>query len=304
MTMRSCFVSILTALAVAHGLGACGGQSGAVPAAPTSEARVSPPVAASSSAAAAASAAPSSTQATPTWTMPDVNFVPARISETPKKIPRPWIETPGFDQLVARDWVPAYKIMMKVPNWEQAPPGSYLQFVLDGRPLPAVTDFRGGIKLLDLVGPEGIADGEHVLAAYACRPNHESLKGPDGISAHRFWIGKKAPDTYKGTAPMLVLGRPHGEYSGNAAYDILIDWYVLNAVVADKQYQIRLTLKGPGLPEEGVERYTKEWRPWSIVSAQTGEYTLKAELLDKNGNVAPGTWTTVTRTFTVKRPDE
>lgn len=286
-------------------LGACSGQPGPTPATPTPESTKAPSASARAASSANASGGEAETQAkdqpsAPSFTLLDVNFVPAKVSDTPKKTPRPWIETPGFDQFVAREWVAGYKVMMKVPNWDQAPAGSYLQFVFDGRALDPITDFKNGVKLLDLVGgEEALADGEHVLAAYVSRPNHEAIKGPAGVSVHRFWIGKHAPDTYNARDPMLILGSPAGVYKGEAAYDILIDWYVLNAILEKKESSLHLVLKGPGLPEEGAERYVTEWRPWTIVSAKPGEYTLQADLIDKDGHPAKGTWTSVTRKFVV-----
>jgi hypothetical protein len=278
-------------------LAACGGSSVNGPAARTSE---------GAAAQSAQSAAPGAgTDAHPTsggeearastsWTVSDVAIVPARTSDAPKPLPKPWIETPGFEQVLGHDWVAGYKVMMKVPN---QPPGSYVQLVLDGRPVDPITSYRGGIKLTDLAGPDGIADGEHVLSAHVCLSNRQSVKAPGGISVHRFWIGKKTAGAYQSSAPMIVLGSPFGHYSGSAADEVLIDYYLLNAVVGEKDHSVRMTLKGPGLPEEGTERFTREWRPWNIVSPHNGEYTLKVELLDPSGNSPPGG--TIVRTFTV-----
>ncbi len=274
-------------------LAACGGSSVPLPPARTSEGAPS------------ASAAPGSSETSPTfagqgdraapsYTVSDVAIVPAKISDVPKPSPKPWIETPGFEQVLGKDWVPGYKVLLKVPN---QPPGSYVQLVLDGKPVEPLTSFRGGIKLTDLAGPEGLSEGEHVLVAFVCLSNRQSVKAPGGISVHRFWIGKKTDGAYQSTAPMLVLGGPYGKYSGGSADEILIDYYLLNAAVGDKDHAVRMTLKGPGLPEEGTERFTREWRPWNIVSPHNGEYTLKIELLDQSGNTPPGG--AIVRTFTV-----
>ncbi len=212
----------------------------------------------------------------------------------PKPSPKPWIETPGFEQVLGKDWVAGYKVMLKVPN---QPAGSYVQLVLDGRPFDPVTNYRGGLKLTDVAGPDGITEGEHVLAAFVCLSNRQSVKAPGGISVHRFWVGKKTEGTYQGSAPMIVLGSPYGHYSGDAADEILIDYYLLNAIVGEKDQGVRMTLTGPGLPPEGTERFTREWRPWNIVSPHNGEYTLKVELLDANGKTpAEGP---IVRKFTV-----
>ena len=250
----------------------------------------------SSEGAAPADTAPKAEEARPStsWTVSDVAIVPAKIADVPKPSPKPWIETPGFEQVLGRDWVPGYKVMLKVPY---QPSGSYVQLVMDGRPIEPVKSFQGGIKLTDLAGPDGLADGEHVLSAHVCLSNRQSVKVPGGISVHRFWIGKKTPGSYQSSAPMLVLGGPYGHYSGEAADEILIDYYLLNAKVGEKDYAIRMTLKGPGLSEDGTDRLTREWRPWIIVSPHNGTYNLKVELLGPDGKIPPGGM--IERTFTV-----
>lgn len=279
-------------------LAACGSSSISAPPARTSD--PTPSKAAATSGGSSEGSSPSLGQeghVAPgsSYTVSDIAIVPAKTSDVPKPSPKPWIETPGFEQVLGKDWVPGYKVMLKVPN---QPQGSYVQLVLDGRPVEPVTTFRGGIKLTDLAGPEGLSEGEHVLVAFVCLSNRQSVKAPGGISVHRFWIGKKTDGAYQSTAPMLVLGGPFGKYSGSAADEILIDYYLLNAMVGDKDHAIRMTLKGPGLPEEGTERVTREWRPWNIVSPHNGEYTLKVQLLDQSGNTPPAG--EIVRNFTVE----
>ena len=266
-----------------------GGQAVQAPNPPPAAAASVDPAAGGTSGGQEGRAAPS-----PSYMVSDVAIVPAKTSELPKPAPKPWIETPGFEQVLGKEWVPGYKVMLKVPN---QPAGSYVQLVLDGRPAEPVTSFRGGLKLTDLAGPDGLAEGEHILSAHVCLPNHQSVKAAGGISVHRFWIGKKTAGTYQSSAPMLILGGPFGRYSGEAADEILIDYYVLNAALGEKGHSVRMTLKGPGLPEDGTERFTREWRPWNIVSPHNGEYTLKVELLDPSGNSPPGG--TIVRSFSV-----
>jgi hypothetical protein len=283
----------LSSLLVA--LAGCGGASASAPSTRTSEV-ASQPATSGAADPSQTSAGGEESRVAPgsNYTVSDVAIVPAKIADLPKVSPKPWIETPGFEQVLGKEWVPGYKVMLKVPN---QPPGSYVQFVMDGRPSDPIKAFRGGIKLADLAGPDGLSEGEHVLSAHVCLPNRQSVKTPGGISVHRFWIGKKTPGQYESTKPMLVLGGPFGRYSGAEADEILIDYYLLNAALGEKGHSVRMTLKGPGLPEEGTERFTREWRPWNIVSPHNGEYTLKVELLDPAGNSPPGG--TIVRSFSV-----
>src|SRR5579859_3863251 len=203
-------VSFVSSATLALVLSACGASSVSGTAPRTSESSGSQ--SATSKEETAAADAPKAEEARPStsFSVSDVAIVPAKIADMPKAQPKPWIETPGFEQVLGRSWVPGYKVMLKVPN---QPTGSYVQFVLDGRPVEPVKSFQGGVKLTDLAGPDGLADGEHVLSAHVCLPNRQSVKTPGGISVHRFWIGQKTPGTYQSSAPMIVLGGPYGHYS-------------------------------------------------------------------------------------------
>jgi hypothetical protein len=298
MPVSSLRVWVSSAIGLPLAVAACAASTASAPGARTSEtsSQSSPSDSAKATLANAPTSAGEEGQPRPSssYTVSDIAIVPVKTSDPPKPLPKPWIETPGFEQVLGRDWVPGYKVLFKVPN---QPAGSYVQFVLDGRPVDPATTSRGGISLTSLAGPDGLSDGEHVLSAHVCTSNGQSVKAPGGISVHRFWIGKKTPGAYQSSAPMLVLGAPFGHYSGSAADEILIDYYVLNAALGEKGHSIRMTLKGPGLAEEGTERFTREWRPWIIVSPHNGEYTLKVELLDPSGNSPPGG--TIVRTFKV-----
>ncbi len=289
---RRTHVCLSSALSLSFALAACGGASVSGPAPVSSQPATNG--ASDPSSESGPTSASQGTQPSSSYTVSDIAIVPAKTSDLPRLAPKPWIETPGFEQVLGKDWVPGYKVMLKVPN---QPPGSYVQFVMDGRPSEPVKTYRGGIKLTDLAGPDGLEEGEHVLSAHVCLPNRQSVKVPGGISVHRFWIGKKSQGKYESTKPMIVLGGPFGHYSGGEADEILIDYYLLNAELGEKGHSVRMTLKGPGLPEEGTERFTREWRPWNIVSPHNGEYSLKVELLDPDGNSPPGG--TIVRSFSV-----
>jgi hypothetical protein len=231
----------------------------------------------------------------------DVDLVPTRVSPAPKAMPKVAVDVPGVDQFLPASFIQGYKVRPNIRGWDGLPEGSYLQLILDNRPYRAITDLKTPIALMDLAAEGTLGEGEHVLAAFMCRPNHESYKGPDGAAVNRFWVGKKKAPEWSSNAPMLLMNRPFGAYKGSESEDILIDWYVLNAVLSDKEYFVRINLKGPGIKPEGMQRNITEWRPYSIVSAHAGQYELTAELLDKNGNPAPGSWNTTTRTFSVEK---
>ena len=69
---------------------------------------------------------------------------------------------------------------------------------------------------------------------------------------------------------------------------------------SQKDNYVHVTLKGPGIKDEKTQNIY-EWQPYSIVSPHDGEYTIRAELMDKNGNPVPGPWNDTTRTFKVAK---
>src|SRR5690349_21338020 len=121
-SLRAWLASAATlSLAVAS----CGGSAASAPASRTSESAGAQP-ATSGAADPSVEGVATSGGATPgsNYVVSDVAIVPARTSDLPKPLPKPWIETPGFEQVLGKDWVAGYKVMLKVPN---QPPGSYVQ---------------------------------------------------------------------------------------------------------------------------------------------------------------------------------
>lgn len=281
----ACLVSMFLAGAVA--LGACGGETPppAAPKTPTPPATSAP----------AASAEPE--PAKPPEPKYDVDFVEAKQSQPPAKLPRVSIDVPGYNQFIPASLVSATKVRYKVGNWGDMPEGAYLQFVLDGKPFRPVKDPSEAIMLQDIAGGE-LSEGEHIIAAFVNRANHESVKGERAVAVRRFWTGKRTPGGWDSNRDaIMILGSPHGTIDGS---DVIIDWYVLNALISDKEYSVRVKLEGPGIKAEGIQRVITEWKPWIMLSAHDGEYTINTQLLDANGDVVPGALNDLTRKFTVK----
>jgi len=288
--MRSILVGLTTALLVA-GASACGGSQPPAPA-PTA------PLPAASQAApkpevSAAPAAPAQNY--------DTDIVPTRVTAAPSPMPKLSIDTPGPDQFLPPTFIKDYKVRPTVTRPEGLAKGAYVQLFLDNRPYEKPVDVKGTVKLTDLFPDGNVPDGEHIIAGILCHPNHESIKGPGLVDAHKFMVAKKTPAVeWKTNSPMMILASPFGTYTGAAADDILIDFYVLNALLGQKDYYIHLTLKGPGIKDEKTQNIY-DWQPYSIISPHDGEYTVQAELMDKNANPVPGPWNNTTRTFKVQK---
>jgi len=273
-------------------LAACGGSE-----APVTEAPPQPAATASARATAAQSAAP--VEQKPARS--NVDFIFGKPSPQPKHLPIVSIDGPGYDQTIPTANAKTYKVLYKVRNFGAQPEGSYLQFVLDNHAAAPVTDPKQKVHLTDLT-PDGKppAGGEHVVALYVARKNHESVKGDRAIAVRRFYVGRKQPSKWNWSRePFFLLGRPYGNYSGEAAQQILIDFYLVNVALSDKGYSVRMTLEGPGLGDEGKQRYITEWKPFLVWAPGNGEYTIEAALLDADAKVVEVPWSPTVRKFTV-----
>lgn len=233
--------------------------------------------------------------------LPDVAFGPTRPSEDPATPPRVQITAPKMDQVLSGT-PEDFTIKLDVKNWNTHHGGPHVHLILDDRPYMAIWDPKEPIKLSSLLDAgETLSEGEHRLVAFASRANHESVKMKDAIAVVRFWVGKKGKSEWKPKSdPMLVYSRPKGTYNGSAADNVLVDWYVVNAKIGET-HKVRATVHGPGIEETGRMVTVTEWRPLALDYLRNGDYTITLELLDPEGNVAPGAWNRTSRTITVNR---
>ncbi len=264
----------------------CGGTEPIVATPPT-------PPAASAVASAAPAAAPkpppvAAPAAAPVEDMPDVVFGPKTASDAPKKAPRLLVLSPMQDALLATAQARTTDVRVSLTGWETQKGGSHVHLILDNHPYKALFDLKDPVKLGDLLAPgEELTEGEHVLIAFPSRMNHESVKAEGALCVQRFWVGKRGKSAWKShESPLLVFSRPKGAYNGDKADEVLVDWYLANVELGDK-FQIRATLKGPGLDEVGRVISIKEWRPYMLANLRNGDYTISMELLEKSGQVVP-----------------
>lgn len=232
----------------------------------------------------------------------NIDLMEGKNSPAPKRLPHLQLEAPGLEQVISKQHAESFKVQLKVSNWEDLPQGAYVQLVFDNVPFRPVTDPKEKVQLKDLTKDrKAPVEGEHILAAYVALPNHEVVKGDKAVVVRSFWIGKKSQSTWNWSSdPLLVLARPHGTYEGEAAKQIVVDFFVVNAELGDKQYSVRVKLKGPGIKDEGLQRFFTDWKPLLVWSPTDGTYTIEAELLDAKGEVAAVPWNPTTRAFTVR----
>ena len=100
------------------------------------------------------------------------------------------------------------------------------------------------------------------------------------------------------TKPLLTYSRPKGEYKGDDANAIMIDFWLSNAKLTGEggEYRVRYTVDG------GEAKFADKWEPTWLSGWTAGKHSVKIELVDKNGNVVDnGGYNSTTREITVTK---
>jgi hypothetical protein len=96
--------------------------------------------------------------------------------------------------------------------------------------------------------------------------------------------------------PLLTYSRPKGEYKGEDADPIMIDFWLTNAKLQGDggEYRVRYSV------DNGEARFIDKWEPIWLTGWTAGPHRVKLELVDKNGGVvANGDYNSTTREISV-----
>ncbi|GAB3825871.1 hypothetical protein GCM10028895_36000 [Pontibacter rugosus] len=163
--------------------------------------------------------------------------------------------------------------------------GQHIHNIVDNEPYTAhyQTDFT-----------KELAEGEHVILSFLSRSYHESLKHKGAYDVRKVTAGRPATSLNIDLgAPNMFYSRPKGEYVGDDTEQVMLDFYLINTDLSTAGNRVRATING-------TEFILDRWLPYVMEGLPMGENTIKLELIDKNGNVLPGPYNSVTRTFTLK----
>ncbi len=100
------------------------------------------------------------------------------------------------------------------------------------------------------------------------------------------------------TKPLLTYSRPKGEYKGEDADPVMIDFWLLNAkLVSDGgDYRVRYSVDG------GEPKMLEKWEPIWLSGWISGKHRVMLELIDKSGNVVDnGGYNSTTREITITK---
>lgn len=202
--------------------------------------------------------------------------------------------------------------------------GNHVHVILDNQPYAAHYMWGENFEL------RNVPDGEHTLRMFVSRPWHESYKNEKAFKTLKFTVkngnadeskpttdadGNKMADAKKpapeGTPvenstagavdfskPLLTYSRPKGDYKGEDAEAIMIDFWLSNAKLSGDggEYKIRYTING------GAPQMIEMWKPVWLKGWKEGKNTVKLELVDKNGNpVENGGYNSTEREITVSK---
>lgn len=142
-----------------------------------------------------------------------------------------------------------------------------------------------GEKMADNKNAPANANAPGATPAPAATPEGKDVQPSTGGSIDR-------------AKPLLTYSRPKGEYKGDDAVAIMIDFWLSNAKLQGDggDYRVRYSVDG------GEAKYIDKWEPIWLTGFAAGKHTVKLELVDKSGGaVDNGGYNATTREITVTK---
>ena len=204
--------------------------------------------------------------------------------------------------------------------------GNHIHVILDNQPYEAYYELNQPFEL------RNVSEGRHTLRVFPSRPWHESYKNEGAFQMVYFDVkgggnpskptttntgqtmaspasspsstreGKDYSASNAGnvdrTKPLLTYSRPKGEYKGEDADPIMIDFWLVNTKLRGEggDYVVRYTV------DAGEPQTIDHWAPIWLTGWTNGKHTVKLELVDKDGNVVDnGGYNSTVRDITITK---
>ncbi|HEX3343283.1 MAG TPA: hypothetical protein VHS09_01870, partial [Polyangiaceae bacterium] len=259
---------------------ACGGSNENLPPPPPP-----PPPLASIAPEPPVASAPTASASTPPAPPPaPVTLTPGAASPDPAApLPTVKIVAPAKEQVLPMATAGDFAVKLDVKNWQTAMGSSHVHLILDGKPYKPIYDTKAPVKLSELPGGDALGEGQHILVAFPSRPNHESVKTAGAVAINEFWVGKKGPKTQDVGKAMLIYSRPKGEYKGDMANHVIVDFQLANDKLAAGGDHVHVSVTGPGIDGEKAADATQFGPPYYLDNLVDGSYTVKLDLLGADG---------------------
>ena len=140
-----------------------------------------------------------------------------------------------------------------------------------------------------------LEDGNNVILAFLSRSYHESVKNGKAFVLTQVAVGENAGEPADLDGPHMFYSRPKGTYAGEATDKVLLDFFLHNVSLGGETGNVvRATINGNVF-------YLDQWLPYTMEGLKDGENSVKLELLDKEGNLIPGPFNAVDRTFVLEK---
>jgi len=194
-------------------------------------------------------------------------------------------ENGGFSFGIAGD---SYELGVQTPDAPQkmcanSAEGQHIHLIVDDAPYAA--------KYTATFDYE-IPDGDHYLLAFLSRSYHESIKTEKAHVAVKTRIASNSITELEDvTAPLLFYSRPKGNYVGDDARKVMLDFYLVNTDLGT-EYLVKADINGE-------EHVLDKWQPYYIEGLPMGENTITLSLIDKDGQLVETPLNPISRTFTL-----
>ncbi len=153
--------------------------------------------------------------------------------------------------------------------------GQHIHFILDNTPYAALYKPEHSVTVA--------LNSEHYLMSFLSRSYHESIKTASASKLVKFKVDANAAIAQlpTPTEPSLFYSRPKGEYKGEDAKNLLLDFFVVNTNLAADGNKVLADING--------QQFTLDkWGPYEIKGLPYGDVKVKLSLVDKDGNAVTG----------------
>lgn len=174
--------------------------------------------------------------------------------------------------------------------------GQHAHIILDNDPYLA--DYESGKPFEIGV----LREGPHTLVVFPSRSYHESVKSPEAADIVNFYVGKKEGEFMLDKSKQAIIySRPKGTYEGAGAEKIMLDFYLNNVELDPDGYKAKYTIRKKDSTGEVTSIILTDWTPAYVTGLTTGDYAVKLELLDSDGNTVEGAFNNTEREISVVR---
>ena len=143
----------------------------------------------------------------------------------------------------------------------------------------------------------GVSPGWHTVRVFAVDEYGECVKDPNAFDAINFYArtDKNAPNPLNFGEPFLTYNLPTGNYQGDAARRIPLDFHLANGQLKKDGHRVRVQVGA--LPAFDLSA----WSPVYLENLPSGEHAITLTLLGTDGKPVSHPWNPLERTFKVEK---